>query len=439
MIEEREENTPEREAIPLKPQSQMSEPGADQEGGAFFSAARMLQLEADLEGMCARLKASSEERDAAKEELRAANEDLQSLNERYLSAAEELETNKKELQTINEELQRVNAGLKIEIDSISRANNDLKNLMGATEMGALFLDRRLRIERFTPKIAELFDIRAASEGAAVFDLIGGLDASGFARDAEAILKGESLIEREMAVGGRWFLARLRPYQTVDGRVEGVVCTFVEITGQVQTAQALKSNEEHLRLLTSELSHRVKNTLAVVQAMARLSFRLDEQRDEALEAFTNRLSALSAAHDVLVKSDWRGARLKDLAEKQLALLPLESGRVEIDGPAIFLRPDLASPVGLVIHELATNAVKYGAFSTKEGTLKVFWNFTGGGAAQQFQLRWEESGGPAVEPPDKQGFGSYLIQNGVPDATVELDFNPGGLLYVVTFPADSVQRE
>jgi two-component system CheB/CheR fusion protein len=159
----------------------------------------------------------------------------------------------------------------------------------------------------------------------------------------------------------------------------------------------------------------------------------------VDAFTARLSALSAAHDLLVKSEWRGAPLKDLAEKQLAPYAIENGRITMDGPDIFLPPDIATPLGLVMHELAANALKYGALSSKAGTLKLNWGFIGDGAGPEFQLRWREADGPTVHPPSKQGFGSYLIQNGLPEAKVALDFESKGLLYTVTLPAKSVRNE
>jgi two-component system CheB/CheR fusion protein len=396
-------------------------------------------LKEELELTRSRLRASREEFEAANEELRAANEELQSINEEYRSTAEELETSKEELQSINEELQTVNAELKLKLDSVSRANNDLQNLMASTDVGTLFLDSQLRIKRFTPRMSELFNIQTADEGRSITDFSHRLDYPDFTKDAQAVLKNLSVIEREIASDGRWFLTRFRPYRTVDDRIEGVVCTFVDITDRVRTAKTLKANEDHLRLLISELSHRVKNTLAVVQAMARLSFTNDTPRDEAVEAFTARLSALSTAHDLLVKSDWRGAALKDLAEKQLAPYALENGRIAMDGPDVFLPPDLATPLGLVVHELAANALKYGALSSKAGTVNLEWAFKPDGAEPEFRFCWREAGGPKVQPPAKQGFGSYLIQNGLPDAKIALDFKPEGLLYTVSLPAKSVRNE
>ena len=396
-------------------------------------------LKEELEVTRSRLKASREEFETANEELRASNEELQSVNEEYRSTAEELETSKEELQSINEELQTVNAELELKLDSVSRANNDLQNLMAATDVGTLFLDHQLRIKRFTPKVSDLFNIQAPDEGRPITDFTHRLDYPNFADDAHAVLKDLKIIEREIESNGSWFLTRIRPYRTVDDRIDGVVCTFVDITARLKMEADLKASAAHLRLLLGELSHRVKNALAVVQAMARLSFAEDVPRDQALEAFTNRLTALSAAHDLLVRSDWRGAGLKALAEKQLAPYEIEGKRIEMNGPDFFLPPDLATPFALVLHELAANALKYGALSSKAGTLRLEWGLKGDGAEPEFQFRWREAGGPKVTPPSKQGFGSYLIQNGLPEAEVGLDFPPEGLLYTVTLPAKSVRME
>jgi len=396
-------------------------------------------LKEELEVTRSRLKASREEFEAANEELRASNEELQSVNEEYRSTAEELETSKEELQSINEELQTVNAELKLKLDGVSRANNDLQNLMAATDVGTLFLDTQLRIKRFTPKIAALFNIKEPDEGRSITDFTHRLDYPNFTADARAVLTDLKIIEREIESNGSWFLTRIRPYRTVDDRIEGVVCTFVDVTARLKMEADLKASAAHLRLLLNELSHRVKNTLAVVQAMARLSFAEDVPRDQALELFTNRLTALSAAHDLLVRSDWRGAGMKELAEKQLAPFEIEGKRIEMNGPDISLPPDLATPLALVLHELAANALKYGALSSKAGTLRLEWGFKGDGAEPEFQFRWREASGPTVLPPSKQGFGSYLIQNGLPEAKVALDFDPKGLLYTVSLPATSVRSE
>ncbi|MGB7913821.1 MAG: CheR family methyltransferase, partial [Rhodomicrobium sp.] len=185
------------EGDPIQPAEAGHEPS--ERDKASDSAIRSLKEELELTR--SRLRASREEFEAANEELRAANEELQSINEEYRSMAEELETSKEELQSINEELQTVNAELKIKLDSVSRANNDLQNLMASTDVGTLFLDSQLRIKRFTPRISELFNIQAADEGRSITDYTHRLDYPDFTKDAQAVLKNLSVIEGEISSDG----------------------------------------------------------------------------------------------------------------------------------------------------------------------------------------------------------------------------------------------
>src|SRR6185437_169307 len=154
---------------------------------------RRLTQELDLSQ--SRLRTMREESEAANEELRAANEELQSINEEYRSTAEELETNKEELQSINEELQTVNSELKLE--TVSRANSDLQNLMAATDFATLFLDPGLKIKRFTPKLAELFNITPTDTGRPITDFTHQLDYEALAADAGRVLDNLMPIEREI--------------------------------------------------------------------------------------------------------------------------------------------------------------------------------------------------------------------------------------------------
>ena len=353
--------------------------------------AAIRHLKEELELTRARLRASREQFEAANEELRAANEELQSTNEEYRSTAEELETSREELQSINEELQTVNAELKIRLESMSRANNDLLNLMAATDVGTLFLDSQLRIKRFTPRMTELFNITAPDEGRSITDFTHRLDYPDFTEDAQAVLKDLKIMEREIGGNGKWYLTRLRPYRTIDDRIDGVVCTFVDVTERVKTQEALRTSEARLRLLLSELSHRVKNTLAVVQAMARQSFSGTLSREQELEAFSNRLGALAEAHDLLVRSDWRGADVREMVKRQIALyVKLDGERIALKGPLVTMPPSLATPFALTMHELATNATKYGALSCPDGTLHLDWRFIGDGKSRVFEFAWREFG-------------------------------------------------
>jgi two-component system CheB/CheR fusion protein len=177
-----------------------------------------------------RLQTSGEEYESSSEELKAANEELQSINEEYRSTTEELETSKEELQSVNEELETVNNELKGHLEDMARAHSDLQNLMAATEIATLFLDRELRIKRFTAGVETLFNIMPGDRGRPLTHLTHLLDYPDLTTDARRVLRTLVPLEREVRhTQDGWFLARLRPYRTVEDRIEGVVITFVDIT------------------------------------------------------------------------------------------------------------------------------------------------------------------------------------------------------------------
>ena len=207
------------------------------------------RLTQELEMTQARLRTVREESDAANEELRAANEELQSINEEYRSTSEELETSKEELQSINEELQTVNSELKLKLEAISRAHSDLQNLMAATDFGTLFLDSSLRIKRFTERSTELFSVTPADEGRPITDFAHQLEYDGLIKDTRAVLSELAPIRREVkSRAGKWYDMRLRPYRTVDNKIDGVVITFVDISDRRQVEEALRQSERKLRAL-----------------------------------------------------------------------------------------------------------------------------------------------------------------------------------------------
>jgi two-component system CheB/CheR fusion protein len=178
---------------------------------------------------------------------------------------------------------------------------------------------------------------------------------------------------------------------------------------------------------------VKNTLAVVQSMARQTFRGSNDYRQALTTFEGRLDALSLAHDLLVKNDWHGAELEDLVRKQLGAQLFENAlAVKLDGPHIMLPASLATPFGLLLHELGTNAIKYGALSKPTGTVALTWRLILQDDEQLLQVEWREQGGPRPNGDIQPGFGSYLIQHGLPGANVEREFKPEGLRCTIELP-------
>jgi two-component system CheB/CheR fusion protein len=209
------------------------------------------RLQQQVEELRWHLRDATEQGTTAAQELKASNEELQAMNEELRSATEELETSREELQSINEELTTVNQELKGRVDELSRANGDLQNLMAATAIATVFLDRELRVSLFTPSAVELFNLIAADVGRPISDLANRLDYPQLDDDAKAVLAGLVPIERGVRFGERWLLARLRPYRGGDDRISGVVLTFVDISEQRRIREALRASEALLRTIVDQ--------------------------------------------------------------------------------------------------------------------------------------------------------------------------------------------
>ncbi len=210
-------------------------------------------LEAELEHLKEQLSLSVEQHEASIEELKSANEELQAVNEEMRSTAEELETSKEELQSVNEELTTVNNELKGKVDELSRSNSDLQNLMASTEIGTIFLDRQLRIKRYTASAQEVFNLIPTDEGRPLSDLTHTLHYPQLTEDAQQVLRNLHRHEREVSSGGRWFLARILPYRTIEDYIDGVVLTFVDITARRRAEDELRESEARFRALSTASS------------------------------------------------------------------------------------------------------------------------------------------------------------------------------------------
>lgn len=201
----------------------------------------------------------------------------------------------------------------------------------------------------------------------------------------------------------------------------------------------KEREERIRLLMREISHRAKNLLSVVQVMARRTAGEVDAHVFA-ERFGDRLAGLAASQDLLVKSDWRGAEISDLVRSQLAHFGnLIGTRVTWDGPSLWLRPAAAQNIGMALHELATNAAKYGALSDDKGCVRIEWDIVDAGEQTCFEMRWSERGGPAPEPPKKRGFGHTVMVEMLMralDAEVRLMYPSSGVVWELAAPLEWV---
>jgi PAS domain S-box-containing protein len=293
-------------------------------------------------------------------------------------------------------------------------------------------DRNLRYTSISNPIA----------GLGVDEIIGGTD--------EIVLEGESLDEvgalkqavldtgtpkdtdvsiRFYAGDVRWYDLHVEPLRDVTGAITGLIGAAIDVT-------ARKEDEAHLRLLMREITHRSKNLLAVIQAMARQTARHTNSTEVFLEQFDARLQALAASHDVLIEEGWHGASLRELIGLQLQrLFDSVIDRISVDGPTVLLKPEAAQALGVALHELAVNAKKFGALSVPRGRVTITWRRLPKPEGDSVELRWEERNGPVVSAPTHRQFGTMIIERHLPHAihgTVQLSFPPEGVVCDVHIP-------
>ncbi|MDP3418196.1 CheR family methyltransferase [Falsiroseomonas sp.] len=393
-------------------------------------AVAMAQLEHELREIRERLQSTIEEYETAVEELRSANEEMVSVNEELQSTNEELETAKEEQQSVNEELQTVNLELAGKVEELDRANADLRNLFESTRIATLFLDRNLLIRSFTPAMAGIFNLIPADRGRPLADLASHLDGIDMQAEVEGALARREPVERRVTThgGARHHLMRLLPYRAVDGEVDGVLVTFVDVSRLVET-------ENQLRTLIAELNHRVRNMLQVVTAVATHTLREAPAPQEFADSFGGRLRALGRAHNLVSRENWGDVQLHELIKTEIEPYATQPERFSITGPQLPLGPKMAVALGMAVHELATNAVKYGSLSVEGGRVVISWLVEEQDNGAKLVLHWREEGGPHVKPPTRRGFGSNLVERQVRydlRGTIEMDFQESGLQAVLTVP-------
>jgi PAS domain S-box-containing protein len=228
---------------------------------------------------------------------------------------------------------------------------------------------------------------------------------------------------------RWFSIRAMP--TFDEAHD-----IVEWVGIHRDISERKAAEAHRELLMRELAHRSKNQLSVIQGVASQTARNAASLNDFQDVFAKRLIGISISTDLLVSGEWRGASLGDVVQRQLEPFGTENGGLSAKGPNVLLNSDEAEAIGLALHELATNCVKYGAWSVPGGIVTVSWTYEGGGdQPSPLCVQWAEHGGPPVELPTRQGFGRRIIERMVAqklDGTVELAFETEGVRWTLSAP-------
>jgi PAS domain S-box-containing protein len=249
---------------------------------------------------------------------------------------------------------------------------------------------------------------------------------------------------------RWIRDNGAPYLGDDGSFLGYLGSGIDVSDHVETELALrrslsqadqydrqqKQAQWRQEMLIHELNHRVKNTLATIQSIAMQSFRAGGDVRAGLVKFERRLVALSRAHEVLTRSDWLTAPLDEVVRSGIEPCGTQDDAAfTIEGPPVRLPPKMALSLAMGIHELCTNALRFGALSAEGGRVMIDWRLTSGGEAEALELTWREVGGPPVQPPGQRGFGTRLIESGLArefGGKVTLDFAPDGLVCRVQTP-------
>jgi two-component system, chemotaxis family, CheB/CheR fusion protein len=310
----------------------------------------LAQLQAETQQLRQHARAREEAYEASHEELKAANEELQSINEEYRSTTEELETSKEELQSLNEELQTVNTELKNKLAELMRAHSDLENLMAATQIATLFLDCELHIKRFTPGMEQLFNILPGDRGRPLAHLTNQLDYAALPEDAVQVLHTLQPVEREIqGQNGAWFLVRLRPYRTVDNRIDGLVITFVDITGLKQAETDLRDAKAYSETIVDT----VHEGLLVLESNLKVQF----ANKSFLQMFqVDETQTIGKLVYHLGSGQWNSHHLRRLLEKLLPQQnPLYDYRIEYDFEEIGRRVMLLNAQRLADSDLILLAV------------------------------------------------------------------------------------
>lgn len=388
-------------------------------------------VEAELIRTREELQLTLEEMQTSQEELKSMNEELQSTNEEMQSTNEELKSSKEELQSLNEELQSVNNELQSKIDDYVAITNDFKNLLDSTNIATLFLGKDLKIKRFTRQIETIFHLIAGDIGRPFTDIVHDLVYPDLETDALKVLENLAFIEKSIPTkdGISWFSVKIMPYRTLDDRINGLVLTFTNITNNkelefrlVKTNESLDENLKEVNqllieknLILKEVHHRIKNNMAMIQALLTLQAEdvIDPAGREVLLDAGSRIQSMMILYDKLYHSEKLVSfSIKEyipaLAEEIMNIFPQRINiTLEYNIEDIVCSPEILSPLGIIINELITNAVKYAFPGSRSGNILIEIIRKG----DQVQMFFADDGVGIVDSQAKdtsQRFGLQLIR-------------------------------
>lgn len=330
------------------------------------------------------------------------------------------------------------------IEAVLReSEEDYRTLFASAPMAVFVCDRNAVIQKYNPRAVELWDrepvcgVEKHCGSVKLWLPDGNRLPHAQSPIVEVLRTGTAAhnveVDIERPDGSRVpVLVNFAPLKNAQGEIIGAITAFDDI---IEKRQA----EERQKLLTRELQHRTKNLLSVIQSIAGRSLSPDRSNKEALEVFTARLHALAEATSLLTEINWEGAPLKDVIVRTLASFSDE--RVSIDGPPLLLTPSATQSVTLVIHELCTNATKYGAFSTPHGKVAIRWSIDEQGNEPKLLFRWQERGGPRVTPPKGTGFGTTVIMSAISgsDDAPRIEYASEGLRFTLEVPLSAVAAD
>jgi PAS domain S-box-containing protein len=344
-----------------------------------------------------------------------------------------------EVDTLMAELQGAAARRQAAEHDLQASKDRLQLAFDATQLGWWQYDPLRRTASGDTRFKEIFDVTA--DEISIEDLMKRVhpdDAARFSANREAALDpadpkpyAHEYRVRRRDGGVRWVEGHELAYFEGAGPERHIV----SFGGTVQDITERKEREEKEHLLMREINHRAKNMLSVVDAIAHQT--ATRNPEDFIERFSERVQALSANQDLLIRNEWNGVEIGDLVHAQLAhFAGLIGSRIAMQGPKLRLNPASAQAIGLALHELATNAGKYGALSTDNGGVDIGWGMTDDDA---FTMTWTERGGPPVPAPKRRGFGAIVIEAMAERSvggTVDLDYAPSGVTWRLACPATNV---